>query len=429
MANEKNMQDNEKALKLLKSTFELYEKNKKEMVETNKKRLKPDGTRMYSDEKIQETLDILNTSQKDIVAQYVMCGGKEEDLYSQAENIEVVKKDDNDLDVLLEVMSESNKASTIPMGTVTHKEEEIEQQIPYKRENKTDNVLYDVIPLPSKGEGYADKTSKVSVAFLTAYDENMITSPNLYRDNLILDYILQAKLLSKGIDPMDLLEGDREAILLFLRGSAYGPEYPITVTDDVTGIEFNTNINLNDIKPKEFNLKGDSHGWFPFTLPSGTEVKFRFPTHRDTVTLEKVEKIENKKMLKGSLLRQTDNLYKYLEQEERTEVKAKINRHISEIEKWAQEIDDKDSLPYSRAITNKLNLLIMEVDGITDKKMIADFIKKMPISDSTALRRYMTENEPGMNYLLTIEKPESLGGGSIQTFLQFDQFLFLNIPN
>ena len=63
----------------------------------------------------------------------------------------------------------------------------------------------------------------------------MIVSPNLYRDNLILDYILQEKLLSQEIDPMDLLEGDRDAIILFLRASGYGNEYPISATDEETG--------------------------------------------------------------------------------------------------------------------------------------------------------------------------------------------------
>ena len=69
----------------------------------------------------------------------------------------------------------------------------------------------------------------------------------------------------------------------------------------------------------------------------------------------------------------------------------------------------------------------MAVDGITDKKYIYDFIRKMNVRDSAALRKYMSQNEPGVDYNITIERPESLGGGSVNTFLQLDQFLFLNI--
>ena len=51
----------------------------------------------------------------------------------------------------------------------------------------------------------------------------------------------------------------------------------------------------------------------------------------------------------------------------------------------------------------------------------------MPVKDSLALRKYITENEPGMDFNIEVEKPESLGGGSQKLFLQFDQFMFLNI--
>jgi hypothetical protein len=52
----------------------------------------------------------------------------------------------------------------------------------------------------------------------------------------------------------------------------------------------------------------------------------------------------------------------------------------------------------------------------------------MRVKDSSALRKYMTANEPGMDYNITIERPADLGGGSFTTFLQLDQFLFLNLP-
>ena len=42
------------------------------------------------------------------------------------------------------------------------------------------DVQYDVISLPSNGECYKNKTERVPVGYLTAYDENFITSPNLY---------------------------------------------------------------------------------------------------------------------------------------------------------------------------------------------------------------------------------------------------------
>jgi hypothetical protein len=298
--------------------------------------------------------------------------------------------------------------------------------------NYNPEAAFDVIPLPSKGEGYKDKISKMSVAYLTAYDENMIVSPNLYRDNLILDYLLQEKLLSKEIDPLDLLEGDREAIILFLRASGYGNEYPISVKDDITGKEFDTIVDLSKLKFKEFNLKGDSNGWFSYTLPvSKKEIKFRFPTHRDNLLLEKMQNSEENKLKKDIISRYVETLDTFIESESGVDSneKIKIRQAIRTIESWGDKLDEENALKYNHILTNRLNLLIMAVDGITDKNYIYDFIKKMTVKDSSSLRKYINSHEPGIDYNITIERPESLGGGSISTFLELDQFIFLNIAD
>jgi hypothetical protein len=67
------------------------------------------------------------------------------------------------------------------------------------------------------------------------------------------------------------------------------------------------------------------------------------------------------------------------------------------LENWAENMDDENALKFNHTLTNRLNLLIMAVDGITDKKYIYDFIRKMNVKDSTALRRYMQQNEPGID--------------------------------
>ena len=92
-------------------------------------------------------------------------------------------------------------------------------------------------------------------------------------------------------------------------------------------------------------------------------------------------------------------------------------------------MDEENSSKFNHSLTNRLSLLIMAVDGITDKKYINEFIRRMNVKDSTALRKYMNQNEPGIDYNIEIERPASLGGGSMKTFLQLDQFLFLNIAD
>ena len=428
--NEQNTLDVEKALRQLKSSYDMYEKTKKETEKRMKEMLLPDGTKKYTQDDIKKQLELISTAQADIIGQYLQLGGSEEDLKKktkkktmlQVANISKTVQDMmNDMEV--DRRAELEKAVS---ATATRLEQEY---IPTKGSYNPE-AAFDVIPLPSKGEAYKDKLAKMSVAYLTAYDENMIVSPNLYRDNLILDYILQEKLLSRQIEPMDLLEGDRDANILFLRASGHGNEYPITATDDITGREFDAVVDLSKLKYKEFNLKGDSNGGFPYTLPqSGIEVKFRFPTHRDKLMLEKMQEAEENLTRKITIQNYVNTLDLYIENDNNVtnEEKIKIRQAIRTLENWSENIDDEDTVKFNHTLTNRLNLLLMEVNGITDKKYIQDFIRKMSVRDSSALRKYMQQNEPGIDYNIEVERPASLGGGSIKTFLQLDQFLFLNI--
>jgi len=421
----------EKILKQLKVSFEMYENTKKSTEKRMKEALNNDGTKRYTKEDIEEELRLINEAEQDVIKQYIENGGKEEDLKIKKRSTKQkneVSNTSNIVDMINKTENDKKEKLAKAIDTTSAR---LEQEYIPSKGNYNPEAAFDVIPLPSKGEGYKDKISKASVAYLTAYDENMIVSPNLYRDNLILDYILQEKLLSQEIDPMDLLEGDRDAIILFLRASGYGNEYPITATDDATGKEFESVVDLSKLKYKEFNLKGDTNGWFEFELPVSKKiVKFRFPTHRDNVLLEKMNKEEDARLKMNTIKDYVSTLDTFIESDNDVDKEQKVNvrKAIRTIENWAENMDEEEALKFNHLLTNRMKLLIMAIDGITDKNYISDFIMKMNVRDSSALRKYMKDNEPGVDYTITVERPESLGGGSFTTFLQLDQFLFLNIP-
>ena len=50
--------------------------------------------------------------------------------------------------------------------------------------------------------------------------------------------------MDKTIDPNSLCKGDRDAIILWLRATGYGPEFPITVHDPELDTEYETVIDL-----------------------------------------------------------------------------------------------------------------------------------------------------------------------------------------
>ena len=389
----------------------MYEETKKQTEKNMKNALDENGKRKYSSKDIEEEIKLIETAENEVIQKYIALGGDESDLKRKkrrtaTHNVEKIEE-------------------PVSVGTETV----IERDNSSVKYDYNPQASYDVIPLPSNGECYKNKMSKIPVAYLTAYDENMIIAPNLYRDNKIIDVMLKEKILNSTINPDDMLEGDREAIILFLR-SGYGNEYPIIATDNTTNISFETIFDLSKLKFKEFKLKGDVNGWFDYTLPfTGTKIKFKFLTHRDLVELEKLEELENAKLRKEKLKEFVDTMDEYIENDKDVENKQKIQirKAIRDIEKWEDEMSEEDSLLFTHAITNRLEMSIMEVDGVTDRKIIRNFVRNMNVRDSSALRKYINENEPGIDYNIEVEKPESLGGGSMPVFLQLDQNIFLNI--
>ena len=380
----------------------------------------PDGKKKYTQKDIDEEMKLIETAEDEVIQKYVLLGGNANDL-KKRKRVTKTKA----TNVADEILSTENRVeNTLSTETV------IERDNNSAKFEYNPQASYDVIPLPSKGECYKNKMAKIPVAYLTAYDENMIIAPNLYKDNKIIDTMLKEKVLNSTIDVEDMLEGDREAIILFLRASGYGNEYPITATDNLTNVSFDTTVDLSKLKFKEFNLKGDVNGWFEFTLPVCKKtVKFKFLTHRDKKMLERMEEIEDSRLRKNKLKEFIETMDDYVENDKDLENKEKVlvRKAIRDIEKWEDSMDEEKALEYTHTITNTLELSVMEIDGVTDRKMIRDFVRNMNVRDSSALRKYINENEPGIDYNVEIEKPESLGGGSLNVFLQLDQYIFLNI--
>ena len=415
---------NPKELETLKNSFLMYENTRKQTEKNMKIALNPDGTKKYDKEKIDAELALIDEAENEVIQKYVLAGGNADDLKKKRRK--TTKTVDNNNDLTINEMIEANRNDAQPIITT---ETVIEKDFSSSKFEYNPQAAYDVIPLPSKGECYKNKMSKIPVGYLTAYDENMIIAPNLYKDNKIIDTMLREKVLNSTVDVEDMLEGDREAIILFLRASGYGNEYPITATDNATNVSFETYVDLSKLKFKEFKLKGDVNGWFEYTLPiCGKTVKFKFLTHRDIENLNRLEELEEAKLRKDKLREIVSTMDDYVENDKNLEQKERvlIRKAIRDIEKWEEGMDD-DTLLYTHTVTNRLELSIMEVDGVTDRRIIRDFVRNMNVKDSSALRKYIRDNEPGIDYNIEIEKPESLGGGTMNVFLQLDQYIFLNV--
>ena len=353
--------------------------------------------------------------------------------------------DDTDISMfdMLKANEEDNRINTVgeendSRNIDTVEEEQVMSQSETVDSEKTNfndvdpSLQYDVIQLPSNGQCYKSKIDRVPVAYLTAYDENIITSPNLYKDGLVIDFLLKNKIVNKDINVDDLVSGDADAIILFLRATSYGPDFPIVVQDPETGEQIETSVDLTTLKPKEFKLKGDENGHFEFVTPLRKDtIKFRYLTRGQERKLKQVTELEGYGTKSHMLDRERESLLgalsndKVLNESERKSIRAAINT----MKNWSKRLSDLNDSEYTKIMTNNMQLQVVAVNGNYDREYVRKYVNAMPARDSLALRKYINNNMPGIDFNIEIQRPESLGGGSFKTFLNWDDSVFLNISD
>jgi hypothetical protein len=220
----------------------------------------------------------------------------------------------------------------------------------YGQNNLT--LPHDVVPLPSQGVFYKNKKKSLKVGYLTASDENILMGGGLD----LTSNLLRAKIYEPDVKIEDLLEGDVEAILVFLRNTSFGPEMNVTATDPKTGKPFSTQVMLDEMNITKGEQPQDD-GTFLTSLPkSGVTVKLRPLTYGEIMELRKFE----------------------------------------------------ENYPKGRvvpSVTWRLGREIVELDGETDKGKIAKSLEIMPIMDSKFIRRFLDQNEPRLEMKREVTTP------------------------
>jgi hypothetical protein len=219
------------------------------------------------------------------------------------------------------------------------------------------SVAYDVVQLPSQGLSYTNKKKSVRVGYLTAADENVLMSPNLINGEAVVDELLRRKILDRDLNIDELVEEDRQAILIFLRNTAFGSIYKVNAVDPKTGEKFEQDIDLSSLKTKEFTLKGNENDEYSYYLTiSKKEITFKFLTQSQENELLKIKN-------------------------------SATGKEVSNL------------------ITKRLEMMIKSVDGNKDPMTIYQFIQTMPIKDSQDFKKFVSDNKPGLDLFIDIAAP------------------------
>jgi hypothetical protein len=221
------------------------------------------------------------------------------------------------------------------------------------RETDPDLITsYEAIKLPSKGFFYPDGLSEVNIEYMTSKDEDLLTTSSLIENGTVLELLLKRKVKTPNVNTNNLLQGDRDALILFLRTSSYGPDYTVMITDPRNGVPFKTTINLLTLKYKEGLEEPDQDGLFKAFIPMRKkEVKFRLLTYAEDSTI-------NKK---------------------------------------ADALKDAYGEEFSSYNTMRLKASIVSIGGNINREYIDKFVDAMPALDPYTVRKKILEVSPGLD--------------------------------
>jgi len=225
----------------------------------------------------------------------------------------------------------------------------------------------EVVELPSKGLIYPKdnplSSGKVEMKYMTAKEEDILTTQSYIKDGSVLDRLFQSLIVSNGegvpIKYVDLVTGDKNAIMIAARILGYGKDYEVEITDPFTDKKQKDVIDLTQFENNEYDgsKQVELHrNEFEFILPkSNRKITFMAMT----------------------------------ESKER-----KVKHQIEEIKKQNRKVKDLTS----RDLTTRLKNMILSVDDESEQRVINNFVdNELFAVDSQSLRAYINEVVPDIN--------------------------------
>ena len=230
----------------------------------------------------------------------------------------------------------------------------------------------EIIDLPSKGLLYSEDCSlssgKVEMKYMTAKEEDILTTPSYIKQGVVLDKLFRALIIGNGegkaVNYNDLLTGDKNAIMIAARVLGYGKAYNIKVVAP-SGEEQEEEIDLTQFDHRELDESLLTQGLNSF--------EFKLPASKRTIT------------------------FKVLSHKDQNAIDLEL-KNLKKI---------KDGYG-SKQLTTRLIHCITSVDGDDSSGAIRSFVKNELLAiDSRALRDYMNKVSPDIDLTVNLVDKES----------------------
>ena len=237
----------------------------------------------------------------------------------------------------------------------------------YEQEKQNSKFPANIITLPSHGKVYEEtsalKSGKIEMRHMTAYDEDILSNSSYISEGVIFDKLLEALIVTPGVDISELVIGDKEWLLISARILGYGNEYPVSIIDSKTGKPVSAILDLSKLKSREFDKASDDAGCFEYVVSSNNDViKFKYLSAADASKV--ADESINSTFLKMSIHAingdtDVNTIEDYLKYELRAMDSRKLRKHIVEsapgINYETEAVDDKGAT-HSATFQFKLDL-------------------------------------------------------------------------
>ena len=226
----------------------------------------------------------------------------------------------------------------------------------------------EIVDLPSKGLVYpkdsALSSGKVEMKYMTAKEEDILTTQSYIKDGSVLDRLFQSLIISNGdgtpIKYVDITLGDKNAIMIAARILGYGKDYEVEIDDPTQpGTMQKEVIDLTQFESTEYDGSGQ-------TELHKNEYEFELPQSKRKVTFQALTESKERK----------------------------IKHQLEAQRKASRKLNDKTD----KQLTIRLKNTIVSVDGDTEQTTINHFVEnELFAADSRALRTHINKVVPDVD--------------------------------
>jgi len=241
----------------------------------------------------------------------------------------------------------------------------------------------EIIELPSKGwfypEGHPLSTGRVEMKYMTAKEEDILTTQSYIKQGVVIDKLLQSLVVSNGegkrVNINELLVGDKNALVIASRVLGYGKDYEVELTTP-SGNKQKETVDLTQFESKviDFDLTPRGSNRFAFELPASKRVvEVRLLTQKDTDVIEaEIKSLKKNKIGSGTDALLSTTLIHSIVSIDGEESQSAIRKFVNEL----LAIDSRAIRGFINKIKPDIDLTCQFVDNETDES----FEMTLPLS-------------------------------------------------